>query len=283
MQTTVCPICKLGDIAKWKTKGVFQLLQCVSCGLIFVDPSSYRDSPQSQYIRDDTSPTQYYCASAEIDKKNFDRTLDAIELRGSRGRILDVGASVGTFLSQAQQRGWTGIGIEPNKTAVRICREKDLRVEEGFFDENFLKDALRNDYTYDVIHMGDVLEHVFDPIAFLKIAYNLLRSGGYIVIVTPNINHFLTRKYQIKPKEHLVYFNARSLAKALQSAGFSDIDIKPQMRLRSFAHIGKGTTSIGAMEKIIIKLAAFFVFEKMFTALLAIIGRDELFAIAKKS
>lgn len=282
MQTTVCPVCKLGDIAKWKTKGVFQLLQCASCGLIFVDPSSYRDNSQSQYIWDDTSPTQYYCASAEIDKKNFDRTFNAIELYGARGRILDVGASVGTFLSLAQQRGWTGIGIEPNKTAVQICKEKGLRVEEGFFDENFAKKILQKNHQFDVIHMGDVIEHVFDPVAFLRIAYSILRPGGYIAIVTPNISHFLARRYQIKPREHLVYFNARSLVKALLSAGFSNIEIKPQTRLRNFANIEKGTTEIGTVEKIIITLASFSVFEKIFTALLAVMGRDELFAIAKK-
>lgn len=282
MQITVCPVCKLGDIARWKTKGVFQLLQCALCGLIFIDQVSYQDDPKSQYIRDDTSPTQYYCASAKIDKKNFSKTLDAIELHFKKGVILDVGASVGTFLELAQQRGWTCVGIEPNKTAVQICRDRGLRIEEGFFDENFAKKILQKNHPFDVIHMGDVIEHVFDPIAFLRIAYSLLRPGGYIVIVTPNISHFLARRYQIKPREHLVYFNARSLVKALLSAGFSNIEIKPQTRLRNFANIEKGTTKIGTVEKIIVKLASFSVFEKIFTALLAVIGRDELFAIAKK-
>lgn len=283
MQTSLCPICKFNNTAPWEKKDAFQFLRCGSCGLIFIDPFSYRGDPKSQYICDDTSPTHYYCASAEIDKKNFSRTLDAIEVYLKKGSILDVGASVGTFLDLARRRGWLCAGIEPNTTAVQICSHKGIQVEEGFFNEDYAKKILQKNRQFDVIHMGDVIEHVFDPIAFLKIAYGLLRSGGYIAVVTPNINHFLTRRYQIKPKEHLVYFNARSLTKALRSAGFSDIKITPQTRLRSFANIEKGTTKIGLIEKIVIRLAVFSLFEKMFTALLAIIGRDELLAIAKKS
>jgi 2-polyprenyl-3-methyl-5-hydroxy-6-metoxy-1,4-benzoquinol methylase len=280
---TVCPICKSSKTNQWKKADAFLLLQCISCGLIFVDRSSYEDDPKLQYIYDDTSPTQYYCASAEIDKKNFSKILDAIETHLRLGVILDVGASVGTFLNLARRRGWTCFGVEPNKAAVQICEESGLQVVGGFFDENFAKNILEQRRQFDIIHMGDVLEHVFDPVAFLKTAYGLLRSGGYIAVVTPNIDHFLTRRYQIKPKEHLVYFNARSLRKALQLAGFSDIKIKPQTRLRSFANIEKGTTKTGLIEKIIIRFATFFIFEKILTVFLAVIGRDELFAIAKKS
>lgn len=139
----------------------------------------------------------------------------------SGARLLDVGSGYGYFRKAAQQAGWQADGTEISHHAASIAKE-----DYGF--ETFvgtLNDFSERGYCqpYDLLTMFDVIEHVDDPVALLRVAAELLKPGGICVIRTPNLlsieaevfkNHYHSLK-----REHLHYFSSASLCFAMECAG----------------------------------------------------------------
>lgn len=96
-------------------------------------------------------------------------------------RCLDVGSGVGT-LSMLQERiGGTWEFTETDQAAAqetaRVVRGKVHVVD--IYSEVLPRNA------YDIITIFDVIEHVTDPVAFLRRAHALLAPGGHIILTTP--------------------------------------------------------------------------------------------------
>ena len=93
------------------------------------------------------------------------------------------------------------------------------------FDEN----------SFDYIVMGDVLEHLIDPQTILKKLYPLLKPGGCILIIVPNIRYWrvllnLILKDEWEYKEwgildytHLRFFTKKSIVRLFKKTGLQYI------------------------------------------------------------
>ncbi len=100
-----------------------------------------------------------------------------------KGRLLDVGCGNGSLLVQMRQLGWDVAGIEPDGKAVSVARERfGLEVFQGSLEEA----KFPNEH-FDAITMNHVIEHVQDPIGLLKECRRVIKPGGKIIVVTPNI------------------------------------------------------------------------------------------------
>src|SRR5262249_25125436 len=77
--------------------------------------------------------------------------------------------------------------------------------------------------SFDVITMWDLLEHVPDPISFLREAASLLKAGGLLFAKVPNLDSMQARvfrsRWPLLLPEHLNYFNAGSLQVCGAKAG----------------------------------------------------------------
>ncbi|MGH2395464.1 MAG: class I SAM-dependent methyltransferase [bacterium] len=101
-----------------------------------------------------------------------------------RGRLLDVGCGSGRFLVHMRDLGWEVTGVEPDPVAVRVAhRSFHLNVASGT-----LEDAGFPESCVDVVTMNHVIEHVPDPISSLRECNRVLREGGRLVVVTPNVH-----------------------------------------------------------------------------------------------
>ena len=108
--------------------------------------------------------------------------LKLINSQSAKGRILDIGAGVGDFLSVAKNDGWETIGIEPSDKAKTIAKNKGVS-----FVEN-LSELESN--SFDVITMWHVLEHVPDLENQIKELKRLIKSNGTVIIAVPNFKSF---------------------------------------------------------------------------------------------
>jgi 2-polyprenyl-3-methyl-5-hydroxy-6-metoxy-1,4-benzoquinol methylase len=109
------------------------------------------------------------------------------ELQPSKGRILDIGAGTGDFLSVAKENGWQTIGIEPSEKAKGIAKNKGVSfVEQTSTLEN---------YSFDVISMWHVLEHVPNLDNQIKELKRLLKPNGTLIIAVPNFKSFDAKHY----------------------------------------------------------------------------------------
>lgn len=105
----------------------------------------------------------------------------------TKGKILDIGAGTGDFLSVAKNDGWDTTGIEPSGRAKSIAISKGISFVESTTD---LPDA-----TFDVISMWHVLEHVPDLDFQIKELKRLLKPTGTLIVAVPNFKSFDAKHY----------------------------------------------------------------------------------------
>lgn len=108
--------------------------------------------------------------------------LKLINSQSPKGRILDIGAGVGDFLSVCKNYGWETIGIEPSEKAKVIAKSKGVS-----FVEN-LSELESN--SFDIITMWHVLEHVPDLENQIKELKRLIKPTGTLIIAVPNFKSF---------------------------------------------------------------------------------------------
>jgi len=119
--------------------------------------------------------------------------LDLLKAAGvePRGDLLDVGCSSGAWLEVAREAGWKGQGVEIGEPFAARARAKGLAVHTGT-----LEDAAASTLggrRFRLITLFDVLEHLPEPLAALRIVRDLLEPGGTIALTAPNIEGLYPR------------------------------------------------------------------------------------------
>jgi 2-polyprenyl-3-methyl-5-hydroxy-6-metoxy-1,4-benzoquinol methylase len=108
-------------------------------------------------------------------------------LQPNKGKILDIGAGTGDFLSVAKNDGWQTIGVEPSDRAKAIAKNKGVSFVSATSE-------LEN-HSFDVISMWHVLEHVPDLDKQIKELKRLLKPTGTLIIAVPNFKSFDAKYY----------------------------------------------------------------------------------------
>lgn len=146
--------------------------------------------------------------------------LNAISAYTTGREILEVGIGEGEFIAAALEMGYRVDGIEIGVTvAQRVADILDINIICG----NFLE--FETNKRYSIIFMGDVLEHLSDPIFALRKAHDLLEKEGILWLSTPNYQSGFSRcmKYTdpmwLEPT-HVTYFSGEGLVKAVEACGF---------------------------------------------------------------
>ena len=198
----------------------YTLRRCGRCGLIFISPQ-----PSDSSYPDDYRPHQK--PKEKISRRKIKRLTD--EIAGSPGRsnyLLDIGCGAGSDLRTFRQMGWTVKGIEVNESACDHARQAGLEVFCGT-----LTQARFPDNTFDIVRLRHVLEHLADPDRTLAEIKRILKPGGRVVIITPNIRSFnfsFFRQYwyHLDIPRHLCLFNEASLKQSAFRLGFKIHRIK---------------------------------------------------------
>lgn len=139
------------------------------------------------------------------------------------GKILDLGCSRGWFLDAME--GWECHGNEIVPSDAEAARE---RYGDNIVTGSFEEYPLREGY-FDVITLQDVFDHFRDPLPALEKCRRLLRPNGMIVIKVHNISCLYAKLmgksfYAVIPPSHLFYYDHRTLANMLLTAGFRVVD-----------------------------------------------------------
>jgi 2-polyprenyl-3-methyl-5-hydroxy-6-metoxy-1,4-benzoquinol methylase len=150
-------------------------------------------------------------------------------------RLLDVGCGAGLFAGQMLQLGWKVEGIEPDPVAAHQAREAyGLRVYEGSLEGTAVPKG-----SYDAVTASHVVEHVEDSVQFLATCWDLLRPGGMLVVLTPNVESYAHGAFGnywrgLEPPRHLTLFNPDALRRVAERAGVRGAAVRTSARAASF-------------------------------------------------
>jgi len=228
---TKCQICSGEKVNFIKKEGQWDVVECRTCSFVYITPL-----PDEQFLRhyyqkylpaDEVRITQWQEMMSDI----FQRSLDVIENRCNhqKGALLDIGCGYGFFLDAARQRNWQVFGVEPCEHARAYAKSKSIEVgTANLFDRKY------NDATFDVITLFYVLEHLPEPLRYLKEVNRILKPGGLLLARVPHttplvkvlkILNIQNQLYDVP--SHLSDFSPRTIALALEKTGFYDVHTFP--------------------------------------------------------
>jgi 2-polyprenyl-3-methyl-5-hydroxy-6-metoxy-1,4-benzoquinol methylase len=217
------------------------MVRCTRCGFAWIPEgvphtarglSIYEDEelnlfgPDDDYYRD---PTADEAAQAK---------LAWVTRFTPGGRLLDVGANVGTFVRYARER-FEAIGIEPNAATVAWAKaHTGAAVELG----SIFTEVPGYVGRFDAITLFDVIEHVADPAAALRQCRRYLAPGGRLFVTTPDMGSAGARLlgshwYYIDVEQHISMFSTANLTRLLSAHGFRVIDRRTFGRRYRFSYI----------------------------------------------
>lgn len=152
------------------------------------------------------------------------RALRQIEQITTPGVMCDVGCWTGSFLAEAEQRGWKAVGIEPSSWAAERAGERGLDVRNTDLDHADLPS-----HTFRLVVLGDVLEHLTDPGVALASTADLLDGTGVLYLTVPDAGSLLARLlgrrwWSVLPM-HVQYFTRASMTRLLDEHGFEVVSM----------------------------------------------------------
>ncbi len=159
--------------------------------------------------------------------RRLDETLR--DVRPDRGLLLEVGCGPGFLLKEMQELGWSVRGLELSEYAVQFARtELGLDVSQGAIRQEEFPQG-----TADAVFLGDVLEHLPEPVESLRVIHSWLRPGGAIAVAVPSTMSLWSARLGLQayatlgrekclriPPYHLMEFVPATLKKTMEAAGF---------------------------------------------------------------
>ncbi|MFQ5713590.1 MAG: class I SAM-dependent methyltransferase [Candidatus Scalinduaceae bacterium] len=224
-----CPVCASKKMKREFVKEKFSYYICLVCDSLFVNPRPTKKMLNHFYKH---SKSSIMSTQSLIDNESGRRKMvflprmrlivDFLEKANKlKGRLLDVGCSVGTFLELIKNKtNFIVEGLEPDEIAYRVALKKGLKVYK-----TSLEDFLCTETHYDVIVSFEVMEHVFSPYNVLCKISSLLRKGGYFILASMNSHGldmmFLWKHYKnVHAPCHLNFFNIDAVDILLNRVGF---------------------------------------------------------------
>ena len=181
VEVAVCQLCGSRERSVAFTEPPWQVVRCSGCGLVYVTPrlsgEALREVYGESYWRSDTPKTRGYAdyaRDADLYLKTFRRRFRLVRQHvGDRPlRVLDVGCAAGFFLRVCRELGHDAYGVEisPAIAALAVDALGADRVFVGDLDAAVAeRGATYALHSFDLVTMWDVVEHVPDPQALLRI------------------------------------------------------------------------------------------------------------------
>ncbi|MEO7911270.1 MAG: glycosyltransferase [Roseiflexaceae bacterium] len=238
-----CPICGSRRMHYTFSHHSYRLVRCADCHLLLMNPQPSDAElvaiySENYFLGDDT-PEGHERVS--LMKRATARLYlgQLARYRGVQGgALLEIGCGQGEFLVEAQHRGYDVTGVEISASAARKARTLlgGGKVICGEIDSV----ALSED-SFDVCVLSDVIEHIRNPVEFLRTIYRLLKPGGVLFIATPSLSSWSARLLrqnwmEFKP-EHLTYFDTNTIQHALYQTDYSEVVVQSGWKVLNFGYV----------------------------------------------
>lgn len=139
--------------------------------------------------------------------------------------FLDVGCSTGGVLRLAATLGFQVAGLDYSHWAVEHCAKLGFTTREGSLIGQWKESEL-----FDIIHCSHTIEHVPDPVAYLKEMHRLLKPSGHLMLACPNYASLqrlvMGKRWMWHLDSHLWQFTAKQMKVLLGVCGFRPVSVR---------------------------------------------------------
>lgn len=254
-----------------------RIVRCRNCSLVYVNPRDDVDALHGLY---QSMTVESYLEEGRSREATFRSSINLISNYMSAGNVLDIGCSAGLFLKMLPKT-YEAYGLEPCMSAAHIAQQQ--------FGKRIICGTVRNtefeDEFFNLVTMWDVVEHLESPRRALLKAHRWTRTGGFLVLVTPDFGSLTARvmgtRWPHLIRQHLFYFTKATLEKLLASVGYEIVQRSTLVRKFSLGYLLKRGHVI-KRERKGLGYHNFPLFGSILRIRVPITLFDDLFLIAKK-
>lgn len=222
-----CPVCGTSNTEIKFLKNGYKIVSCPACRHLFTDFEPTEDDVNQIYSDDyffnGGAGYEDYTLEKDMLIKRGAYYADKIKKNISGGKLLDIGAAAGFILKGFEERGWTGVGIDPNgRMAEYGTKIVGVHVEKGTIENLELNEK------FDLVLMIQVVAHIPNVRNSIRKIHQLLKPNGFVLIETWDKDSLTARIlgkhwYEFSPPGTLNYFSKKTLNKLMVDNNFLNI------------------------------------------------------------
>jgi 2-polyprenyl-3-methyl-5-hydroxy-6-metoxy-1,4-benzoquinol methylase len=231
LEYPACPLCESDRRGfPFRLHEPYEVARCIDCGFHYLHPRLIESAMQEVYRE-----SSYYeggaCGYADTSytaqefalRATFERLLHNLAKRGlTGGDLLEIGCGYGYLLDEARSFFKRRVGTEFSPEGAEIARATGAEVFVGGIEQ------VPPEAKFDCVVGTQLIEHVYEPLSFVKRLAGHTKPGGHIILATPDIGGVLRKLMgrrwpSFKVPEHVLYFDYRTLSSLMLRAGLSDV------------------------------------------------------------
>jgi len=231
LEYPACPVCGSDQRQfPFRLHPPYSVACCTACGFHYLYPRLIESAIQEAYRE-----SSYYeggaCGYADASytaqesalRATFKRLLHNLAGRGlTSGDLLEIGCGYGYLLDEARPFFDRRVGTEFSAQGAEIARKTGADVFVGGIEQVSLERK------FDCVIATQVIEHVYEPLTFVRQLANHTKPGGHIVIAAPDIGGALRKAMgrrwpSFKAPEHVLYFDFWTLSALMHQAGLTNV------------------------------------------------------------
>ncbi|MBK9282741.1 MAG: class I SAM-dependent methyltransferase [Sphingobacteriaceae bacterium] len=219
----------------------YKVVKCKSCQFYYVHPkidlslNEWSELYGNEYFLE---LNEWYKEERLKDIKSRLSRMISYKHTHDKANFLDLGCGEGLALIESLKKKWNAFGCDISDNRTQDAKQNDI-----FFELSDLISAHYPNDFFDFIHMDSVLEHLINPVDYLKELNRIMKKGGIIYIGVPNENSLFDNFRQLafkfigkakfsaklRPFEtpfHIGGFTEKSLRIIASIADFEVVEIK---------------------------------------------------------
>lgn len=220
---------------------------CEACGHVqlLVDPDG-------SYYEDYVMTVRHSPLMREFQRGQARAFVERFGLEGQR--VIEVGCGDGHYLGVLHELGVDAVGLEPSAP----FREMALSAGHAVLDGYVTRATPVPGGPYDAFATREVLEHIPDPNDFLQGIRRSLTDDGVGLVEVPSLEQALEHhRFYDFFRDHVNYFSAGTLARALETNGFLVLEVTRGMGgefLQALVRVDAGH-DFGALQRSVTQVA----------------------------
>lgn len=166
-------------------------------------------------------------AVVDIDGPREEDTLAVIASGRRKGVLVDIGSGTGYFADYMHRKDWNVTGIELSEPAREYSISRFGLTVVSPAEISAIKDG-----SADCVTLWHVLEHLYNPVVWLKEIERILKDDGTCIIALPNIQSadagwFGNEWAALDAPRHLWHFSSVTLPAFIKQHGFNCKEVIP--------------------------------------------------------